>query len=105
MVVAAVRGGPILNDATMEDAQMVGLDKVVRVIDTGCNFVGVVREKSSDFFLQVLDAADMVIAKGQGNYETLDDIGDRGFFILKAKCDHVARALGVNNGDLVLAQG
>lgn len=105
MVVAAVRGGPILNDATMEDAKQVGLDKVVRVIDTGCNFVGVVREKSSDFFLQVLDAADMVIAKGQGNYETLDDIGDRGFFILKAKCDHVARALGVNNGDLVLAQG
>jgi uncharacterized protein with ATP-grasp and redox domains len=105
MVVAAVKGAPILNDATMEDAKQVGLDKTVRVIDTGCNFVGVVREKSSEFFLQVLDAADMVIAKGQGNYETLDDIGDRGFFILKAKCDHVARALGVDNGDLVLAQG
>ena len=55
--------------------------------------------------LKVLDGADMVIAKGQGNYETLDELGDRAFFILKAKCDHVAQALGVKNGDLVLAQG
>jgi len=105
MVIAAVRGGPILNDATMADAQQVGLDKVAKVIDTGCNYVGAPREFASDMFKKVLESADMVIAKGQGNYETLDDLGDRAFFILKAKCGYVARTLGVQNGDLVLAQG
>jgi uncharacterized protein with ATP-grasp and redox domains len=105
MVLAAVKAGPILNDALMADARQVGLDKAVKVIDTGNNFVGVVRDKCSEFFLKVLDTADMVIAKGQGNYETLDDSGDRFFFILKAKCPHVADALGVKKGDLALVRG
>jgi hypothetical protein len=105
MTLAAVKGGPILNDATMADAQAIGLDKIVKVIDTGNNFVGVQRDKCSDFFLKVLDSADLVIAKGQGNYETLDESGERFFFLLKAKCPHVAQALGVKTDDMVLAQG
>lgn len=105
MVIAAVKGGPILNDALIADAQQIGLDKAVKVIDTGNNFVGVIRDKCSDFFLKVLDTADMVIAKGQGNYETLDQSGDRFFFILKAKCPHVSDALGVKVGDLALVRG
>jgi len=105
MVVAAVKSGPILNDATMEDAKAVGLDKVARVIDTGSDYVGVVREKCSAMFLKVLDTADLVIAKGQGNYETLDHLGNRAFFILKTKCPHVARSLNVPLNSLVLAQG
>lgn len=105
MVIAVVRGGPILNDATMEDARQVGLDKATKVIDTGNDFVGIIRDKCPEMLIKGLDSADMVIAKGQGNYETLDDRGDRYFFILKAKCGHVANALGVNNGDLVLARG
>lgn len=105
MVIAVVKGGPILNDATMEDAAAAGLDKLVKVIDTGSDFVGINREKASPLLLKALDTADLVIAKGQGNYETLDALGPRAFFILKAKCNHVARALGVKLGDLVLAQG
>jgi damage-control phosphatase, subfamily I len=105
MVVAAVKSGPILNDATMEDAKAVGLDKVARVIDTGSDYVGVVREKCSEMFLKVLDTADLVIAKGQGNFETLDHLGGRAFFILKTKCPYVARALNVPLNSLVLAQG
>ncbi len=105
MVVAAVKGAPILNDATMEDAAQVGLDKSAKIIDTGNNFVGVFREKSSDMFLKVLDSADMVIAKGQGNYETLDQEGDRFFFILKAKCPYIARSLGIEENRLALVQG
>ncbi|HUT52936.1 MAG TPA: ARMT1-like domain-containing protein [bacterium] len=105
MVLAAVKGGPILNDALIADARQVGLDKAVKVIDTGNNFVGVIRDQCSEFFLKVLDTADMVIAKGQGNYETLDDSGDRFFFILKAKCGNVADALGVKVGDLALVRG
>jgi len=105
MVLAAVKGGPILNDATMADAEQVGLEKVVKVMDTGSNWVGVVREKCSDVFLKALDSADMVIAKGQGNYETLDQEGERFFFILKAKCPHVANALGIQKDEMALVQG
>jgi len=94
-----------LNDATREDAEQAGLDKSAKVIDTGNNFVGVVRDKCSDMFLKVLDSADMVIAKGQGNYETLDESGDRFFFILKAKCPHIAKSLGIEENRLALIQG
>jgi hypothetical protein len=105
MVVAAVKSGPILNDATMDDVKAVGLDRVARTMDTGSDYVGVMREKCSELFLKVLDSADLVIAKGQGNYETLDLLGNRAFFILKTKCGHVARALNVPLNSLVLAQG
>ena len=104
-VIAVVRGGPILNDAVMEDAKIVGLDKICKVIDTGNNFVGVVRENASPLFLKALDTADLVIAKGQGNYETLEGTRANTFFILKAKCSEVAHHLGVEEGDLVLKQG
>ena len=101
-VISAVRGGPILNDALMEDAKLVGLDKLCKVIDTGSDYVGVIREKCSPLFLKALDTADLVIAKGQGNYETLESTRPNIFFILQAKCGAVAAHLGVNEGDLVL---
>jgi len=101
-VIAAVRGGPILNDAVMEDARRVGLDKLAKVIDTGNNFVGINRKKCSPVFLKALDTADLVIAKGQGNYETLEGTRLNIFFILKAKCSAVAEHLGVEVSDLVL---
>ncbi len=101
-VIAVVRGGPILNDAVMDDAKRVGLDKLCKVIDTGNNFVGVNREKCSPVFLKGLDTAELVIAKGQGNYETLEGTRPNIFFILKAKCEAVAEHIGVRQGDLVL---
>jgi len=99
-VIASVKGGPILNDATREDAEQAGLTSLCRVLDTGCNFVGVERERSAPLFLQLLDGADLVIAKGQGNYETLEGTRENLFFILKAKCEVVAESLGVKPGDL-----
>jgi len=104
MVIAVVRGSPILNDAVLKDAKEVGLDKIAKVIDTGNNFVGVIRERCSPVFLKALDSADLVIAKGQGNYETLEGTRPNIFFILKAKCEAVAEQLGVQEGDLVLKQ-
>ncbi len=101
-VIAVVKGGPILNDAVMADAKIVGLDKICKVIDTGNNFVGIVREKSSPLLNKALDSADLVIAKGQGNYETLEGTRPNIFFILKAKCPVIAQHLGVKEGDLVL---
>lgn len=99
-VIAGVKGGPILNDATRADAEAAGLEQICRVLDTGSDFVGVAREHSSPAFLQALDGADLVIAKGQGNYETLEGSRPDLFFILKAKCPAVAAHLGVKLGDL-----
>jgi uncharacterized protein with ATP-grasp and redox domains len=100
-VLAAVRGSPILNDAVMDDAIQVGLDKVCRVIDTGNEFLGVIREKCSSLFLKALDSADLVIAKGQANYESLEGTRPNIFFILKAKCQATADHMGVKEDDLV----
>jgi uncharacterized protein with ATP-grasp and redox domains len=100
-MIAAVRGGPVLNDALMEDAKQVGLDKLCRIIDTGNNFTGVIREKCSPVMLKALDTADLVIAKGQANYESLEGTRGNMFFILKSKCQATAEHMAVNEGDLV----
>ena len=100
-VVYVVKGGPILNDALMEDVREVGMDRLCRVIDTGSNWVGVVEQHSSPEFMKAYHEADIIVSKGQGNYETLTEMDREVFHILKAKCDVVARALGVRRGEMV----
>ena len=86
-----VRGGPTLNDSTMEDARMVGMDTVVRVITTGVDMPGAALPFCSEEFLDEYEKADLVIAKGQGNYEALSDEKKNIFFLLKIKCPIIAR--------------
>ena len=86
-----VRGGPTLNDSTMEDARMVGMDRVVRVITTGVDMPGAALPFCSEDFLDEYERADFVIAKGQGNYEALSDEKKNIFFLLKMKCPIIAR--------------
>ena len=102
-VVFAVKSGPVINDATMDDARAVGMLRVCEVIETGGAWVGAPLERVSAEFRERFERADLVIAKGQGNFETLSDCRDKNiYFILKAKCAVVARALGVAFGDSVL---
>jgi uncharacterized protein with ATP-grasp and redox domains len=101
-VVFVVKGEPVLNDATMRDAEEAGLTGIVRVIDNGSDAPGTIIETCSDSFLKELNHADLIISKGQGNYETLSDEPRNVFFLLKAKCPVIARDLGVQVGDLVL---
>jgi uncharacterized protein with ATP-grasp and redox domains len=101
----AVRGGPIINDATMEDAEFTGITDMVRTIDTGAAFPGVVLEESSEEFLHSYHTADMILSKGQGNYESLSDERGNIFFLFKAKCPIVADKVGCGVGDLVLQKG
>lgn len=101
-VTAAVRGKPIINDATMEDAEFAGLTKIVKVIDNGTDAPGTVLESCSEEFKQCFENADLIIAKGQGNYETLSDSDKNIFFILKAKCPVVARDLDCEIGRMIL---
>ena len=98
-----VKGSPILNDAVMEDARMIGLTDVVDVIDNGSDAPGTILESCSESFRRRFDESDLVIAKGQGNYETLSDVDKNMFFLIKPKCVVLARHLGCEIGSLVLA--
>ncbi|MBW2561178.1 MAG: DUF89 family protein [Deltaproteobacteria bacterium] len=98
----AVRGGPVINDATMEDAQFVGMTDIVKVIDTGVDFPGVVPEACSDKFLDHYNGADMILSKGQGNYESLSEEDKNIFFLLQTKCPVIADKIGCGVGDIVL---
>lgn len=101
-VILAVKSGPILNDVTIEDAAQVKLDSLVKIIETGNNYIGINLELASKEFLKEFESADIIISKGQGNYETLDEIkGKKIFFLLKAKCEKIACELGVKYLDIV----
>jgi uncharacterized protein with ATP-grasp and redox domains len=101
-VVVSVKSGPIINDATMDDVRQVRLDSLVKIIETGNNCIGVNFKLASEEFLKEFESADIIISKGQGNYESLDEIeGKNIFFLLKAKCEKVARELGVRYLDIV----
>ncbi|MDR1933533.1 MAG: ARMT1-like domain-containing protein [Spirochaetales bacterium] len=96
-----VRGEAIVNDVTEEDARMVGMDEEAQVIGNGDVSLGTVIERASGEFRKVFSAADLVIAKGQGNYEGLwDAAGPVTFFLLMAKCKFIAGCLGVRQMDI-----
>lgn len=102
-VVFSVRGRPIINDVTLADAREVGMDQTARVVSSGSEGPGAIIEECSTEFTQVFDLADLVIAKGQGNYETLSGTGKPGlFFLLKAKCPVIARHLGCEVGGMIV---
>jgi uncharacterized protein with ATP-grasp and redox domains len=101
-ITVVVKGKPVINDATMEDAEFVGLTDIVEVIDNGSDAPGTILETCSQNFRDRFEEADLVIAKGQGNYETLSDLDKNIFFILKAKCPVIARDIGCEIGDMIL---
>ena len=103
-VCCVVRKSPILNDVTRLEAREVGLADMCEIIDTGCDVFGVPMDLVSDAFRQRFHAADVVISKGQANYETLDTVDRPVFFILMAKCERVARTLGVGPREAVLME-
>jgi damage-control phosphatase, subfamily I len=103
-VTVAVRGAPVINDATMADARAAGLHDIVEVIDNGSDAPSTLLDTCSREFQQQFAAADLIIAKGQGNYEALSDGPDQLFFLFKAKCFVVADYLGVPVGAHVLAR-
>jgi uncharacterized protein with ATP-grasp and redox domains len=104
-VTFAVKSGPIINDATMEDARQVRLTDLVPVIETGAGDIGVEWANVSDEFRRAFETADVILSKGHGNFETTEDRPENLYFLLKAKCEIVARALGVTLGDIVFARG
>ena len=97
----AVRSAPVINDATKEEALASGIGAYADIVSTGCDVPGVLLEECSDEFLSIFNSADIVISKGQGNYETLSDCSREVFFLLKAKCPVIAKTLGVELNSFV----
>jgi damage-control phosphatase, subfamily I len=100
-IVFVVRGQPIINDATISDARAIGLSEIVTVIDNGSDAPGTIVSDCSEEFLDYFNRADIIIAKGQGNFETLNDSGKGIYFLLKAKCPVIARHLNCKLGAIV----
>jgi len=102
----AVRGAPVINDGTLEDAIYVGMDKKAKIISNGYDAPSTIPEKCSAEFQELFNSADVIISKGQGNLEGLMNRSDkRIFFLLMVKCDVVAERLGVKKGDFVIVRG
>ncbi|MFO7957113.1 MAG: ARMT1-like domain-containing protein [Candidatus Brocadiia bacterium] len=101
-VTVAVRGGPIINDATLEDARRAGVEEVAEVITNGTASPGTPLDDCSAEFRGRFAAADVIIAKGQGNYETLSDAEANVFFLLRVKCPVLARDTGREAGRSVI---
>jgi uncharacterized protein with ATP-grasp and redox domains len=97
-----VRGAPIINDATYEDALQAGINKVATIISSGMDGPGNILGICSEEFMTMYKHSDFVISKGQGNYEALSNEERPIFFLLKAKCQIIARDIGVTEGDIVL---
>ncbi len=106
-ITVAVRGEPIINDATMEDARLIGLTDVVPVITNGNDGLGTFLDECSEEFLDHFQNSDLVLCKGLANYETLVENKTKWqpkkiAFLFKAKCPFISHFAGTNLGDLVV---
>lgn len=94
-ITVIVRGESVLNDATIEDAREVGLTEDFAVLGNGSNIAGTVLSKISDDAGRAIDSADVIIAKGQGNFETLCGCGKNVYYLFLCKCEMFANRFGV----------
>jgi uncharacterized protein with ATP-grasp and redox domains len=102
-LIYAVRGAPVINDATLDDAIYVGMDLVADVISNGYDAPSTIPEYCSAEFLEVFNRAEVIISKGQGNLEgLLGKTGKEVYFLLMVKCEVIADKLNVKKGDFVV---
>ena len=95
-ITSMVRGIPVLNDATMDDAEQIGLTKNVKVIGNGTNIAGTCMDEISKEALEILETADVIISKGQGNFETLYGCGLNVYYLFMCKCTMFANRFKKN---------
>ena len=96
-----VRGNPIINDVTLKEAQEAGFSEICNIVDSGVNTPGFVYERANEASQVLFDSADLVITKGMGNYECLSPSPRKNLaYLLKVKCNVVARSLGRDVGDI-----
>lgn len=96
-----VRGAPVVNDTIAQDAYAIGMDAYAEIIDNGDNSLGTILPRTSKRFQEVYQTCDLVIAKGQANFESLSEEHKNIYFLLMCKCDVIASYLHVPKGSLV----
>jgi hypothetical protein len=101
-ITVVVKGGPAINDALVKDAQVAGLSRMFEVIDNGTDGAGTLLEFCSHRFRKRFQDADLVIAKGQANYESLEGCDKPIFFLFRVKCSVASRHVGCEVGSLVV---
>ncbi len=94
-LIFGVRGMPVVNDSIAEDAYKVGIDEYAEIIDNGDGSLGTVLRRTSHKFQDAYRQADVIIAKGQANYECLSEEAKNIYFLLMTKCDVIAKDIGV----------
>ena len=101
-----VRGRPIINDLTFNDALVSGMNEVATIVDSGVPTPGLALELMNENARAIFEKAECIIAKGMGNYECLSELkGLPIFFLFKVKCNVVAKAVGANLGDIICKKG
>ncbi len=101
----ATREEPVINDITLDDAEFTGMTETAHVMSSGSIYPGTVLSEASEEFRNKFHTADLIISKGQGNFETLNDEDScRLFFLMRVKCSPVSKYIGVDEGKLVLMQ-
>lgn len=103
-IIYAVREKPIINDALEEDAVKAGIDNFAEIISSGSEVPGTIIPLCSKTFIDIFKKADLVISKGQGNYETLSDEKRPIFFLFMAKCPVIARDVNCEVGEIILVR-
>ena len=102
-LIYAVRGAPVINDATLDDSEYIGMNRVAKVISNGYDAPSTIVHKSSPEFQDYFNKAGLILSKGQGNLEGLLPLNDnRIYFLLMVKCDVMAEFLKVRKGNLVV---
>ena len=103
-VIYATREVPVINDVTMDDAIVSGIGDVAEIISSGSSAPGIILSLCNKKFVTLFKNVDMIISKGQGNFEGLSDADGNIFFLLKAKCPVIAKELNVKVNDIILKQ-
>jgi uncharacterized protein with ATP-grasp and redox domains len=101
-IIYAVKEKPIINDALIDDAYICGMQEVAGVISCGADAPGTILSLCSEKFLEIYERAEMIISKGQGNFEALSTEKRPIFFLFMAKCPVIARDVGCDVGDVIL---
>ncbi len=101
-VIYVVKGKPIINDALIEDALFCGINKASKITSSGSDAPGTILKYCSPEFMELYQEAELIISKGQGNYESLSEEDKSIFFLFRAKCPVIAEDVDCNVGDMVL---
>ena len=100
-IIFGVRGKPVVNDSIAEDAYAVGINEYADVIDNGDGSLGTVLNRTSQKFKEIYKKSDVVIAKGQANYECLSEENKNIYFLLMTKCDVIANDIDVEENKMI----